>query len=211
MTPYILLVMFWYGTILAFTDGKTAGRRIRALAGKGMCAARSSGPVKALKALSLRRRSEKLKDELSECLSYTRNIAILGSSRRLSAGELLAALAAQSVLLRPVFLDMAHALNTNDRQRAAGALYSVLREPYAKDIGGFLASWEDTDPDYMLRTLEVYRGMLREERVTRIRKRDELLSDIIYFPVVIDCMVVLLNFLYVAYFLQQKELLQLFF
>lgn len=211
MTPYILLAMFWCGTILAFTDGKTAGRRIRALAGKGMCAARSSGPVKALKALSLRRRSEKLKDELSECLSYTRNIAILGSSRRLSAGELLAALAAQSVLLRPVFLDMAHALNTNDRQRAAGALYSVLREPYAKDIGGFLASWEDTDPDYMLRTLEVYRGMLREERVTRIRKRDELLSDIIYFPVVIDCMVVLLNFLYVAYFLQQKELLQLFF
>ena len=49
------------------------------------------------------------------------------------------------------------------------------------------------------------------ERITRIRKRDELMSDIIYFPVVIDCMVVLLNFLYVAYFLQQKELMELFF
>ena len=209
--PYILLALFWTGAALVFTDSGKAGRRIRALAGKGMDKAGSSGPVKAIKTAAARRQKEKLRDELSECLSYTRNIAILGSRQRVSAGELLTALAGQAVLLKPVFLDMAHALNLNDRERAAGALYSVLREPFAKDIGGFLASWEDIEPEGMLQTLEVYRNMLREERITRIRKRDELLSDIIYFPVVLNCMVVLLNFLYVAYFLQQKELLELFF
>ena len=211
IVPFILLALFWCGTALALTDSRAAGRRIRALAGKGMDAAKSSGPVKALQTASARRHKEKLKDELSESLSYTRNIAILGSRNRISAGALLSALAGQAVLLKPVFLDMAHALNLNDRERASRALYSVLREPYAKDIGSFLASWEDIDPEGMLQTLEVYRSMLREERITRIRKRDELMSDIIYFPVVIDCMVVLLNFLYVAYFLQQKELMELFF
>ena len=48
-------------------------------------------------------------------------------------------------------------------------------------------------------------------RYTKIRRRDELISDLVYFPVVLNCVVVLLNFLYVAYFLQQKEILSLFF
>ncbi len=209
--PYILLVLFWCGTGLIFFNIKAAKRRISALAGKGLRAAENTRPVRSLRTAAAGRRRDKLKDELAESLSYTRNIAVLGSRTHISAGMLLSSLAEQSVLLKPVFLDMAHAMNVNDRKRASEALYSVLKEPYAKDIGGMFASWEDIEPGGLLQTLEVYRSMLREERITRIRKKDELVSDLIYFPVVLNCMVVLLNFLYVAYFLQQKELMELFF
>jgi len=208
---YAILALFWCGAALAALDTGLAKRRIRALTGRGIRAAEKTSPVRTLRAAAAARHSSRLKDELCESLSYTRNIAVLGSCSRMSAGMLLSALAGQSRLLKPVFLDMEHAINVNDRERAADVLYAVVKEPYAKDIGRILAFWEDLEPDGLLKTLEVYRNMLREERITRIRRRDELISDLIYLPVVLNCMVVLLNFLYVAYFLQQKELLQLFF
>ena len=209
---YILLMVFWAGVIVLKVNGSifpAAG--LRALAGKGRDAVKRSRPYSEAGRLIAAVRREKLKSELSESLAYTRNIAILGSRDKLSAQALLSGLAGQAHLLRPVFLDMAHSLNLNDRERAAGALYTALPEPYSKDIGVFLASWEDIDPQGLVQTLEVYRSMLLEDRMTRIRKKDELISDLIYLPVVLNCMVVLLNFLYVAYFLEQKELLSLFF
>ena len=35
--------------------------------------------------------------------------------------------------------------------------------------------------------------------------RVQAVSDLAYFPVVINCMAVLLNFIYVAYFIAQKD------
>ena len=38
-----------------------------------------------------------------------------------------------------------------------------------------------------------------------------MVSDLVYFPVVVNAMAVLMNFIYVAYFLQQKEALNVLF
>ena len=95
--------------------------------------------------------------------------------------------------------------------KAAEALYDALGESSARDIGSFLASWEDIPPEELIQSIDLYRSGLIEARLTKQRKRDEIISDLVYFPVVLNCMVVLLNFLYVAYFLQQKELLSFFF
>ena len=51
---------------------------------------------------------------------------------------------------------------------------------------------------------------IKEERITEIKKRDEAVSDILYLPVVLDLLLVFFNFLYIAYFSQQKDILEFF-
>jgi len=213
MISCVILAALWIGVFLSIRSLRSIdlGRRFKALAGRGRDAAERTAPFKAFRKLALRRKKEKLIDELAQSLAYTRNIAILGGRGRIGAQDLLSELAAQAKLLRPVFRDMAHSLNLNDKARAQEALYSVIREGYAKDVGTFLSSWEDIDPNALIQTIEVYRSMLLEDRITRIKRRDEMISDLVYLPVVLNCIVVLLNFLYVAYFLEQKEVLALFF
>ena len=70
---------------------------------------------------------------------------------------------------------------------------------------------QDVRPEDLIGTVEIYRSTIQGARTTRIMRRDEIISDLVYIPVVLNCAVVLLNFLYIAYFLEQKELLSLFF
>jgi hypothetical protein len=51
---------------------------------------------------------------------------------------------------------------------------------------------------------------LRDEYRGKKQKREEVLSDMIYLPVVLNAMLVLLDFLYVAFILEQQSLFTLF-
>ncbi|MBR0130653.1 MAG: hypothetical protein IJM08_05075, partial [Firmicutes bacterium] len=157
------------------------------------------------------RRKDRLMLELSESLAYIRNIAVLGQAGQISAEQLLSELSEFAKLLSPVFSGMAVSLRQGEKSKAAEALYEALGESSARDIGSFLASWEDIPPAELIQSIDLYRSGIIEARLTKQRRKDEVISDLVYFPVVLNCMVVLLNFLYVAYFLQQKELLSFFF
>ena len=129
----------------------------------------------------------------------------------MSAQLLLEELSELSKDLGPVFLSMARCVQLFDKETAAQQLYDALPFSYAKDIGEFLAGWEDVPPSDLLNTVEVYRSALREDRLTRQKRRDEMISDLVYFPVVVNAMAVLLNFIYVAYFIQQRDALSILF
>ena len=208
----LFLVLFWTGMFLLCVKD-TAGLRERALAlsGKGGKAVRSSRIFRSWEKLRESGRREKNEQELSESLSYIRNLVVLGRGESLSAEYLLTELAELSDRLSPVYTDMAHYLHINEKQRAAAALGKVLDTRYASEIGAFLAGWEDVEPSELLSTVELYAGALREARSTRQARRDEMISDLVYFPVVINCMAVMLNFIYVAYFIPQREALAMLF
>jgi hypothetical protein len=48
---------------------------------------------------------------------------------------------------------------------------------------------------------------MKEMRLTARKKKDELVSDLIYLPVVANILIVFLNFIFVAYFVEQKDML----
>jgi len=77
-------------------------------------------------------------------------------------------------------------------------------------IGEILTGWDELPPSEVTKTVDAYISMLREERKTARKKKDELISDLVYFPVVLNCMMVLLNFVNVAFFIEQREALSLF-
>ena len=210
--PLIALAMFWTGCAAVYPKAQgilkcSPGR----LVGRGLDTARKSKAFSAVRRIKSAAVKNRLAGELADSLAYIRNIAILGRSGSVSTRTLLEELAENSTLLQPAYLEMAKKIDIGDSDDAKNVLFDLIGEGFAKDIGEILVSWESMSSADMIQSLEVYRSMLLEQKITRIKRRDELISDLVYFPVVINCMVVLLNFLYVAYFLEQKELLSLFF
>ena len=213
LVPFAFLILLWTG--IGLLNGGSAGRslkleaqRYRSRSGE---LARKSAPYKKLKQFALSRKREAMQRDLAESLSYIKNLVVIGRGANMSAQLLLEELSELSKDLGPVFLSMARCVQLFDKQTAAQQLYDALPFSYAKDIGEFLAGWEDVPPADLLNTVEVYRSALREDRLTKQKRRDEMVSDLVYFPVVVNAMAVLMNFIYVAYFLQQKEALNVLF
>ena len=209
----IIPLIFWSGAALLLHGRSASGtlKKARLIAEKGGRAAKNTALFSLWTRFVSGRRKDRIMLELSESLAYIRNIAVLGQAGQISAELLLSELSEFAKLLSPVFSCMAVSLRQGDKSKAAEALYDALGESSARDIGSFLASWEGIPPAELIQSIDLYRSGLIEARLTKQRRKDEVISDLVYFPVVLNCMVVLLNFLYVAYFLQQKELLSFFF
>ena len=207
----VLFIIFWAGAAAAGVFGRLKPGRLSAytLAAARTVSALSPGVF--LGRIRAETDRDRMLSELSSALAYIKNMAVLGRSSDISAEELLSELEGVSKLLRPAFGIMRELLQTGDRKRAGTVLYSATGESCARDIGVFLAAWEDVRPEDLIGTIDIYRSALLGARYTRLKRRDEIISDLVYIPVVLNCAAVLLNFLYIAYFLEQKELLSLFF
>lgn len=211
-TPFVFLLLFWTGFLIFVLPGKW-GLKERALSYAGKLKSESdTGKISDfLIRIKAGIKRDKQMAELAESLAYIKNITILGSGRKVSAVMLFEELSDVFPGLARPFLDMAHSLALNNKEQAAEILYRETGDKYARDIGEFLASWEDIPQDELVSSLDAYRESLRMERNTKLKEKDELMSDLIYFPVVINCMTVLLNFVYVAFFIEQQEALTMLF
>lgn len=159
------------------------------------------------KKFSQKRKNEVHQRELSDCLAYIKNIVILGRGETMSAELLLEELSDMSDSLAPIFLAMAHCMHICENQRAEQLFCDALAGDFSKDIAKLFVEWESIPSEKLLGTVIAYRSVLLEKRLSKQKKKDELVSDIIYFPVVVNSMAVLLNFIYVAYFIEQREAL----
>ena len=210
---YIFLFVFWLGVALIPDFPKKESLKDRADIFLGRIKKRSeeSFIAEEIKRFSAEQKRRKRLNELSENLAYIRNITVLGRGRSISTVYLLEEISDISPLLKKTYLDMAHALSLNDKQKACDIFAEALGEPYGCDIGNFLVSWEDISPELLMENIDSYVDAIRQERFTYLKRRDETISDLIYMPVVLNCMVVLMNFIYIAYFIEQRDALSLLF
>ena len=207
-----LLILFFLGIILLFIPSKVELKdRIQSLFGTDNANEKETTFSRKAKIVRAKYYKRKYEADLAECLAYIKNNVVLGRGNSISSEVLLSELAEFSKYLDKVFLKMAGYMHVNDKSAAAKCLGNVVGGKYAEDIGRFLAGWDDIPPSELLGTVTAYQDTLRSAMATEQKKRDEVISDLIYLPVVIECMGILLNFVYVGLFLQQREALAILF
>ena len=157
------------------------------------------------------RRQEKRDLELSEVISFLRNLAASGRESLPGLDSLLEQLAARGGLLAPGFAAMLQLVRQNQMAEALEAFAAHAGPKEGKDLGRLLLQWDSLEGEELTETLLSYQKHLKEMRFTLQKRRDELISDLLYLPVVVNVMLVFLNFIYVGYFVEQKDLLSLFF
>lgn len=208
IVPVVLLLIFWTGCFLILhKQGWDLSERAKKYQSEAQRAIANGNLSKGIKRLLKNRQHALMEQELSDCLAYIKNIVILGRGKSMSAQLLLEELAGISDALSPIFLRMAHCMHLCENQRAEQLFCTAFQNNFSKEIAHLLVEWERIPSEKLLGTIAAYRSVLLENRQSKQKKRDEIVSDIIYFPVVINSMAVLLNFIYVAYFLEQREAL----
>ena len=171
--------------------------------------ARGIGGAAAAKYRTLRdnMQRERKEREIYEGISFLRNVSAVGMGRRMSADMAFQELYESSGVLRPVYAKTLSLLRTNKRDEARRCFGEAGGSGMGRDFIRVVTQWDETDPDELVSSLISYQKSMKETRVTARKKKDELISDLIYVPVVANILTVFLNFIFVAYFAEQRDML----
>ena len=99
-------------------------------------------------------------------------------------------------------------LRINKPQEALVAFQEKIDSPSAVDFGKILINLDQMEPAYLKESILSLRENIRERGITEEKRRNEVISDMVYIPVMGNVMLIFINFIYIAYFAQQQELFQ---
>ncbi len=162
-------------------------------------------------ALLKKRKNQEIDKEVAESISFLRNLLLLGTGRRMSRDFVITRLSRKDGYLKPAFLGMLSRLRVNQREEAMDFFSSYAGTSRAREFAGVLLQWDDLDPLALSEILLSHQKSIGEIRMTEKIRRDETISDLIYLPVVINVLVICVNFIYTSYYLKQQEMFQLLF
>ncbi len=155
-------------------------------------------------------REQKMDREIFESITFLRNLASIENGRSYSTDYIIEKLSEYNGMLKPIYLKMLNLLRINQPKEAAELFFQQVGTQSSKDFAGLLIQWDKLEAHELMETLLSYEKTMKAVRVTEQKKRDEIISDLIYFPVVLNILVIFINFIYIAYFIDQKEMLQMF-
>lgn len=99
----------------------------------------------------------------------------------------------------------------NNPQAAFEGFVSEINTSLGRDYAQLLSSLDLAKPKDLDAVLESYQTLANEARQTKQKGFDEAVSDLIYLPVMLHLMVILGNFVLVAYLIDQLAAFEMFF
>lgn len=187
--------------------GGSAGRFVKLFRKQ---AAKARDEIISIKKVRSALNAGNVKKELSEGISLIRNRIAACSGERLTTDVMLEELMAESDALRYPYARMLSLVRTEERGRAINEFTELVKNKDSEEYARMIVMLDDMEPSDIYDSVVAFQKNMKEERITEIKKRDEALSDLLYLPVVFDLLLVFFNFLYVAYFTQQKDMLGFF-
>lgn len=146
--------------------------------------------------------------EVYEAISFMRNIISIENGKNISADFIIEQLSKKKGVLRETYIKMLSLLRVNRKKEAIDLLKSRMNSSASKEFAALLIRWDDINPKELTEVLISYQKSIKEIELTNQKRRDENISDMLYFPVIVNVMLLFINFIYVAYFIEQKEMLE---
>jgi len=155
------------------------------------------------------KKRELVHGELYSALSILRNYA---SSETVTTDFLLESFAESDGILKDAYSGALRFLRTGRRAEAASFFANFAGIAFAQDFILLVLDWDAVSAGKQKQMVLAFQSALRETRTTELMRKNEVMSDLVYLPVVAGILVIFVNFIYVAYFAEQSALLrELFF
>jgi hypothetical protein len=155
-------------------------------------------------------RQRKVEKEIYEGISFMRNILTLNAGKQIRGDVIIEKLANRSGVLQPVYVKMLGYLRLNRASEALLTFNNSSSQISGKEYASLLIKWDEINPEELSEILISIQRAAREKRITDQKRRDEIMSDLVYLPVVLNVLIIIINFLYISYFLDQQEMLMKF-
>jgi hypothetical protein len=166
------------------------------------------------------KRKEQIQKEIYSALSILRNYASAdsnngsgtGSGAGVTTDHILEQFEMSDGVLKEAYSGALRLLRTGRRSDAAEYFTKSAEVELARDFILLVLDWDAVPPQKLKQTVVAFQNALKETRTTDLIRKNEVLSDLVYMPVVTGVLVVFINFIYVAYFAEQQALFtELFF
>lgn len=158
--------------------------------------------------LNKKRKMELIDKEIYDAISFLRNVIALDRGNQVSTDFIVEQLSEREGVLQPIYIRMLSLLRLNKKEEAVQMMSVELQTSNGKEFAGLLLKWDEINPQELVEILLSHQKSIKEFRVTSRKQKDEMISDLIYFPVVMNVVFIFINFIYVGYFISQKEILQ---
>jgi hypothetical protein len=205
------ILLICSGAVMLSRDGSRLSRvrdRIAAAIGYPRTIVKSGALLKDRLegALLKSRKNERADRGIFEAIGAARNIIAASGGAHIPADALFEQLARTEGYLSPAFRRALALLRVNKKDEMARRFADEVGTPMAGDFIRILARWDDVSPEKLSSTLLSYQSAIKEARTTALKRRGEVYSDLIYFPAVLNVLVVLMNFIFVSYYIEQRDL-----
>lgn len=154
---------------------------------------------------------DKKDDEMMECLSIFKNFIVQTRENPLGADYIIEYLASNTSYIKPSFYQMLGKIRVGKKEAAEAAFAEEIGSELAKEFAHLLVQLDDMNPAELEEAVISRQKYISEVRNTKNLRRAQLLSDLVYLPVVVTVMMILMNFMLIAYYLEQREQMALFF
>lgn len=152
-----------------------------------------------------KRYSDRKDMEIYQSIALLRNMIKANKFSKLSSDYMIEQIAIYSDLLRNTYFKVLNMLRLNRRHEAIQLFYSEVGTKVSLDFGRLIIEIENMENRELDEILISLQKNIREERITKLKKNDEMISDLLYLPVVVNVLLIFINFLYVSYFINQKN------
>lgn len=149
----------------------------------------------------------RLQAEISEGLAVLRNLILSSDEITLTTDMALEKLAQNSKNFESLYYKILAFVRTGDMEQGRMVFLRLSDAPLCEEYVNLIFSCDELEARLLLEILLSMQRSIRESNLTASRKRDELVSDLLYVPAVFNVMLVFVNFIYVGYFIEQKEIL----
>lgn len=138
---------------------------------------------------------KKADGELLELVGFLKNLATLQSRNSVGADYIISELASVAEFTRPAFLMMLNKLRLNRKAEAYEAFSSAVNTEMGRDLAHLLIELDELKPRELQEVILMQQRQAQSIKSTRIRRNDETISVLVYFPVIAAIMVIFLDFI----------------
>ncbi|MFA5638119.1 MAG: hypothetical protein WCY49_00345 [Anaerovoracaceae bacterium] len=159
----------------------------------------------------LKRENRETEGEIARDMAFLRNLLKLNSGKSLSLDHILTRLSEKEGPLKKSYIAMVQSLRIQGPEKALESFVKETQGMMAKEYGNILLKWDELDPTQLQEILYSHQKTLRETIVTEKIGRDEMISDLIFLPAVVNILLILINFIYTTYYVRQMEVFTMLF
>lgn len=156
-------------------------------------------------------RKRKINKEIYEGLSILRNIASTEKDKRASCEYIVQCLANRKSVLQKTYYRMLSLMRVGKVKEAENLLCNTCSTTIGEGYASILVKWEYTEQNDLQEIICSFQRSVAEVNITEEHKKEELISDLIYIPAMLNVLVVFINFIYTGFYAHQRELLKLLF
>lgn len=145
----------------------------------------------------------KVDNEIYRAISQLKNISIMHMDKSMRADYIIAQIMKFTEITKPIFSRTLYIWHVDNERKACEYFRSAIGTELGGELANIIEKLDRLKPHELTQQLDLYQENARRVRSTYNLKKNEILSNIIFIPIIASAFVVLLNFVVITVFLDQ--------